>query len=139
MSKEKLKEAKLRVAELKKKAVFNEENAKELIDSLDRISSLEHTIKKDEEEIKSGEKVFKNFEASPIQIKVINEIVESCWDCPYHSYDSHYSMSTDSGYDCDNAGKRIIDDYESSAIHKAGKKIPIPIWCPLPNAIGIIK
>lgn len=57
--------------------------------------------------------------------------IESCRFCPYCEYDSRYSMSDDSGWDCMNGDTdkmRIIDDGDLVS----GKKFPrFPEWCPL--------
>jgi len=42
--------------------------------------------------------------------KLVRVIVEdTCHDCPFLSYDSHYGMSYDSGYDCEKIG-RVVND-----------------------------
>ena len=61
------------------------------------------------------------------------EIEDSCENCPYCRYNPHYSMSHDSGYDCENDNAlrgRIANDWELSSKIKTLK---IPEWCPLPE------
>jgi hypothetical protein len=62
-------------------------------------------------------------------MKILYLEIEKCSECPYHNYDAHYSMSKDSGYDCDKMSpyKRIIDDYDLNR----GKEMLVPEWCPL--------
>lgn len=55
--------------------------------------------------------------------------IESCSECPYCHYDSYYSCSTDSGYDCehpDTPQTRIVDDYKVKEFDWK-----VPKWCPL--------
>ena len=86
-----------------------------------------------------------------MKTKIIPEriVTDSCHNCPYSEYDSHYSMSYDSGYDCNHAdGKgRIADDWKIDQHRKKieeAERLPlfpeevtepnpmsIPDWCPL--------
>lgn len=87
--------------------------------------------------------------------KKLELVIQSCEECPYLKYDGYYSMSTDSGYDCNHhkGGKRIVDsgdiakyeracrDYKKSLetlFPQAGPALPdpftIPEWCPLEDA-----
>ena len=81
-----------------------------------------------------------------IPSRIVND---SCHNCPYMEYDSFYSMSTDSGYNCthEDGDGRIandcqIDQYEKK--QKEAERLPlfpetvedpnpmsIPDWCPL--------
>lgn len=66
--------------------------------------------------------------------KIINLVVESCSECPYCRYDGNYNRSRDSGYDCSQTGKRIVDDWDVNNINNenpAGWPIQIPDSCPL--------
>lgn len=85
--------------------------------------------------------------------KIVKKIVNTCSDCPYYSYNSYYERSYDSGYDCDLAYKRIIDDGDINLYHaklkiyldsqktlfplpkeeKPESIYKIPEWCPLEN------
>ena len=75
--------------------------------------------------------------------QLIKPEITKCDDCPYCQYDSYYSMSMDSGYDCKKLDRRIIDDSDM-IIHKDGinvqknEPIQIPDWCPLPNKRGFL-
>jgi len=73
-------------------------------------------------------------------MKAINLLIKNCSECPYLDYDSYYSRSRDSGYDCKHdKGSRIIDDWEWSNTNNPKRlnlkmnTISIPDWCPLPN------
>lgn len=66
--------------------------------------------------------------------------IKNCSECPYCRYDSHYTMSKDSGYDCSKKHKRIIDDWEYNNTNNPNRlvqdydnhyPIPMPNWCPL--------
>lgn len=70
--------------------------------------------------------------------------IKNCSECPYLTYDPHYSMSRDSGHDCKKSHRRIIDDwdYNNSNNPKRMVKdwdnnypIPIPEWCELFDVI----
>ena len=69
-------------------------------------------------------------------IKIPEQTITSCSVCPYCEFDSYYSMGRDSGYDCKEASKRIIDTYEwdnsnnPKRLCRKMKGIPIPDWCP---------
>ncbi len=80
-----------------------------------------------------------------IPARIVND---SCHNCPYMEYDSFYSMSTDSGYDCTHEdGGRIANDYHIDQHRdklKEAERLPlfpetvedrdpmsIPDWCPL--------
>ena len=75
-----------------------------------------------------------------LELKIIG-----CAKCPYCQYDSYYSTSHDSGWDCnhpDTKNLRIIDEGISNgnleSIKNAKKvknilKTQIPEWCPLPD------
>jgi hypothetical protein len=67
--------------------------------------------------------------------KRINIIVENCGECPYAEYNSYYSMSRDSGYDCSHYkapnDNRIVDD---GGPYRARVWPQIPDWCPLKDA-----
>ena len=63
-------------------------------------------------------------------MKKIVDLIKSCLDCPFLNYDPDYSHGYDSGYDCNKADKRIIDD---SKISKSTWP-KFPKWCPLPDA-----
>lgn len=82
-------------------------------------------------------------------IKIYEE-VDSCRDCMYCKYDSYYDRSRDSGYDCTQTYKRLVDDYEIKAYNKHVDAVLdsedtlfplkitmqdplgiIPEWCPL--------
>jgi len=87
--------------------------------------------------------------------KKIEIIVEDfCENCPFCEYDSYYSRSTDSGYDCKKTGNRLADDNRIASYNKKLKEIEeqnktlfkyngeipkdpllIPDNCPLPNEI----
>ncbi|MCK9445624.1 hypothetical protein M0Q50_01885 [bacterium] len=41
--------------------------------------------------------------------------IESCNECPYCEYDSYYSLSSDSGYDCSQLHERIVNDWQISS------------------------
>ena len=85
-----------------------------------------------------------------MKVKVIPEriVTDSCHNCPYSRYDSYYSMSTDSGYDCEHEdGGRIADDSQIEIYRRKkeeAERLPlfpeevtdpnpmsIPDWCPL--------
>jgi hypothetical protein len=74
------------------------------------------------------------------------EDMNSCFDCHFCKRISNHTRSSDSGYDCSYANKRIIDDYEYNepnnpdAQYKYSERtkkyegnmdIEIPSWCPL--------
>lgn len=80
-------------------------------------------------------------------------VENTCHNCPHMRYDSYYSMSTDSGYDClheDSDYGRIADDYEITQYQNKkdeAERLPlfpeivedphplsIPDWCPLEDA-----
>ncbi len=67
--------------------------------------------------------------------------INTCEDCPCLRYNVYYSMSEDSGYDCENINAphtRIINDSDiKKEIKKSGKKwnYEIPDWCPLPREV----
>jgi len=83
-------------------------------------------------------------------------IENTCHNCPFCVYDSHYTLSNDSGYDCEhpNGQKRIADDYViEDHTRKIGEWLKsqetlfpmaregvgpnpmgVPKWCPLPDA-----
>ena len=64
-----------------------------------------------------------------MKVKVIPEriVAGSCHNCPYCRYDSYYSMSTDSGYDCEHEdGGRIADDSQIE-IYRRKKNADLPI------------
>ena len=86
--------------------------------------------------------------------KIVYVIVEStCDDCPYCVYNSYYSRSEDSGFDCEHPDaaytRRIVDDntlseYKEEIEKLEGSKqtlfpvnkdlknpMSIPDWCPL--------
>ena len=42
--------------------------------------------------------------------KILTKIISRCDDCPYCRYNSGYSISYDSGYDCIKTDSRIADD-----------------------------
>jgi hypothetical protein len=73
------------------------------------------------------------------QIKIPEQIIQSCSDCPYCIYDSYYDGPRNSGYECKKANeRRIIADWNLSNENnknrltksKDYKGIPIPDWCP---------
>jgi hypothetical protein len=71
-------------------------------------------------------------------MRMINMTVETCSECPFCHYDSNYSRSYDSGYDCRNGdGGRIIDDWEwdntnnPKRLNLKHNGISIPDWCKL--------
>ena len=86
-----------------------------------------------------------------MKTKIIPERVVpgSCYHCPYARYDSYYSMSTDSGYDCthEDGDGRIASDYQIDQHRKKeteAERLPLfpetvedpdpmsfPDWCPL--------
>ncbi len=59
-------------------------------------------------------------------MKKLSLIIEKCSQCPYCLYDPNYGISYNSGYDCNQNGRRIIDDHKSSI-----EDYYIPDWCPL--------
>jgi hypothetical protein len=64
-------------------------------------------------------------------------IIKDCSECPFAEYDSYYSMSQDSGWNCynDNATEtRIKDDAGGNSADIVGF---IPEWCPLEESIGL--
>lgn len=61
-------------------------------------------------------------------ITIPAETITTCSECPFCVWDSYYSVSKSSGYDCKKEGCRIIDDWEYEK--KKYKNIPIPDWCP---------
>jgi hypothetical protein len=65
-------------------------------------------------------------------MKKIELKIKSCSSCPYLRYDSDYGRSYDSGYDCKNSCKRIIDDWEYNKKRTDDNyAIEIPDWCEL--------
>ena len=75
-------------------------------------------------------------------MKTLNLEIKSCSGCPYLTYDSYYSMSVDSGYDCRKSHRRIIDDWDYNNSNNPNRlkknwdddySIPIPDWCELKN------
>ena len=61
-------------------------------------------------------------------------VLATCEQCPWCRYDSYYSISKDSGYDCRNLdlksnNNRIIDD---GNFYPKRRWPTIPDWCPLP-------
>jgi hypothetical protein len=69
-------------------------------------------------------------------MKKINLQISNCMECPFCHYDGHYTMSQNSGYDCEHHlspyPSRIFDDNNENilTLHTKG----IPDWCPLEDA-----
>ncbi len=70
--------------------------------------------------------------------------IKNCSGCPYLTYDSHYSMSRDSGYDCKKSHRRVIDDWDYNNTNNPKRlvqdwdnsyPIPSPDWCPLEDKL----
>jgi hypothetical protein len=69
-------------------------------------------------------------------MKKINLTIGSCKECPYCHYNGHYDRNRDSGYDCSETMKRIVDDWDvanDNNPNPAGWP-DIPDWCPLENS-----
>ena len=70
-------------------------------------------------------------------MKKIELYIKTCSECPYCHYDSYYSMSRDSGFDCrhDKGSGRIVNDnyWDHLSVDIRQKGIPIPSDCPLEN------
>ena len=81
--------------------------------------------------------------------KLLKKRIKSCQDCPYCRYDGHYSMSEDSGWNCEHdegSANRIADDGAVDEWEQSRKKnkgphplTVIPEGCPLPDAETIDK
>ena len=71
----------------------------------------------------------------------INKLVSICNECIYCEYDPYYDGAGDSGYNCNNINRRIIDDWlwdntnNPDRLIKTHTGIPTPKWCPLPDKI----
>ena len=51
-------------------------------------------------------------------MKRLEMTICNCYECPFSEYDSHYTRSYDSGYDCKKSNDRIANDYEMTAYDK---------------------
>lgn len=63
------------------------------------------------------------------KVKVL--IIKNCGDCPYSEYDTHYDLTSNSGWNCNKGLGRIVSDLDGEMTDIS--QIGIPDNCPLPN------
>ena len=63
--------------------------------------------------------------------KILHLTIRNCGDCPYSEYDTHYDLTSNSGWNCNKGLGRIVSDVDGEMTDIS--QIAIPDNCPLPN------